>query len=417
MLILSNGLLKSELDDNKMFYFDAIVFKGEELGKARLDIYVSIPYQSLRFNNVQGTFISKFDVQITVFDSTNSKVFSDKITKQIVEENYYIAQGGEGDMKVIQEILLIAPGKYKIIVNLNDKIDNNNSERKRQISVIDFNKYEFSLSGLMLLSSIEERGENYVITPYISDNIAKLDDGFFAFFEAYSLNYLDSVDFIFEVLDEDKKSIYNSGKIRKKIANSTRQIYHYIPNDVIIHHGKYQLNIEAHKAVNDSITDPIAITQRSLRFNRTIDGLILSDINLAARQLRWIASPDEFDFIQSAKTEKEKRYRFDDFWNSKDPTPSTIRNEAFEEYFRRVQYADEKFKSYSDGWLSDMGMVFIIFGPPNQIEDSGYGMNRQRYQKWIYYNNREFLFLDNSGIGDFRLVQPYSVYEKYEYRN
>jgi hypothetical protein len=61
-----------------------------------------------------------------------------------------------------------------------------------------------------------------------------------------------------------------------------------------------------------------------------------------------------------------------------------------------------------------MGMVYVIFGTPANIESyQQYGGGRT-YQKW-YYPNHEFIFVDNTGFGDFRLYSPPTVYEKYEY--
>jgi hypothetical protein len=68
--------------------------------------------------------------------------------------------------------------------------------------------------------------------------------------------------------------------------------------------------------------------------------------------------------------------------------------------------------------MTDKGMVYIIFGPPVSYErrQDYYNPNRV-YERWYYSNNREFLFVDNNGFGDFRLVEPPAVTEKYEYRN
>jgi GWxTD domain-containing protein len=36
-------------------------------------------------------------------------------------------------------------------------------------------------------------------------------------------------------------------------------------------------------------------------------------------------------------------------------------------YFRRVELANEYFTSYKEGWKTDRGMIYIIFGLPNEV--------------------------------------------------
>jgi hypothetical protein len=38
------------------------------------------------------------------------------------------------------------------------------------------------------------------------------------------------------------------------------------------------------------------------------------------------------------------------------------------------------------------------------------------YEKWVYADNRQFLFVDNTGFGDFRLSNPITVTDKYRFR-
>ena len=41
-----------------------------------------------------------------------------------------------------------------------------------------------------------------------------------------------------------------------------------------------------------------------------------------------------------------------------------------EEYFYRVAYSNENFNSWGQGWETDMGMIYILFGPPDEVQRS-----------------------------------------------
>ena len=77
------------------------------------------------------------------------------------------------------------------------------------------------------------------------------------------------------------------------------------------------------------------------------------------------------------------------------------------EYYRRVAYADAHFKGYFKGWRSDMGMVYITLGSPDQVTRRPYEIDSKPYEIWEYYTlNRSFVFIDQTNFGDYRLQNP-----------
>jgi GWxTD domain-containing protein len=66
-------------------------------------------------------------------------------------------------------------------------------------------------------------------------------------------------------------------------------------------------------------------------------------------------------------------------------------------YFRRVELANRYFSSYKEGWKTDRGMVFIIFGLPDEV----YLFDDR--EVWEYKNNRlseSFVFVRSGSIFD-----------------
>ena len=108
---------------------------------------------------------------------------------------------------------------------------------------------------------------------------------------------------------------------------------------------------------------------------------IIVDIDEAIRQLRYVATESEIKYISSAPSAPQKQSRFEDFWKKIDPTPQTLRNEALEEYYTRIDYSNKNFKSYSEGWLTDKGHVYIVFGAPNAIDKGTSSYFNSNYEK------------------------------------
>lgn len=62
-----------------------------------------------------------------------------------------------------------------------------------------------------------------------------------------------------------------------------------------------------------------------------------------------------------------------------------------------------------------MGMVYVTLGSPNNVERHPFEYDSKPYEVWDYYDiNRRFVFVDQTGFGDYRLVTPF--FGEYRYR-
>lgn len=133
----------------------------------------------------------------------------------------------------------------------------------------------------------------------------------------------------------------------------------------------------------------------------------VQDLDVAIEQLRYIAKDDELSILRDASTPEEKQTRFLEFWKKRDPNPNTPRNEKMEEFYARVEYANKHFSHYITGWKTDMGMIYIIFGAPNSVDRHPFEVDSKPYEVWSYYDlNYSFVFVDQTGFGDYRLESP-----------
>lgn len=398
------------------FFIDAIAFKAIDGNNGRIDVFALVPYQTLLFLKTDEKYASKYSLVIELQDKTGKKVADKKIDRVVLADNYFDSQGGNGKFDACQSSFTLPPGAYRISVKLMDEVNNRSDERIRQLTILNYADFQVSLSGVMILSGIEENNGSFRITPHINDNVGNLTEGFFAFFELYNLSNLRNVDFVAEITDGENL-IYQSDTLARKINKPKEQYYIKIPyNPKMV--GSFNLKISAlgPKTEVGDADRTIAAAQRSIKSFATIYGMVRKDIDLAIKQLRYVATSKEISEMQEQKDENGKQAKFDEFWRKLDPTSNTERNEAFDEYYRRINYASKAFKSYTDGWLTDKGMVYVIMGPPNNTDSYNSNVNTVRYERWTYGGNREFIFADNNGFGDYRLVRPTGISEKYTFR-
>ncbi len=100
----------------------------------------------------------------------------------------------------------------------------------------------------------------------------------------------------------------------------------------------------------------------------------LTDINELAASLRYITTKSEYDLILKGPEIKKS---IDNYWlecaGSKERAKELIAL-----YYSRVEYANRYYSSYTKGWRSDRGLIYVIYGPPREtIED-------EQYLRWYY---------------------------------
>ncbi len=79
--------------------------------------------------------------------------------------------------------------------------------------------------------------------------------------------------------------------------------------------------------------------------------------------LKYICTGDEYEELNEAE---DKKLAFNNFWLShiedKELASTTIKK-----YFRSVKFANALFTDYKNGWKTDRGMIYIVFGPPEVV--------------------------------------------------
>ncbi len=123
-------------------------------------------------------------------------------------------------------------------------------------------------------------------------------------------------------------------------------------------------------------------------------------------------------------TEEEREQFKEIFWRDRNPDPDSPINPVREEHYRRLAYADEHFASGIPGRKTDRGHIYIIWGPPDEIESHPTGGTYERspeqgggsstayaWELWRYRHlegigeNIEIEFVDPSGTGEYHITR------------
>jgi GWxTD domain-containing protein len=135
----------------------------------------------------------------------------------------------------------------------------------------------------------------------------------------------------------------------------------------------------------------------------------------------YIISPEERHSFLHLATNEEREQFIEAFWQRRNPDPDSPENTFKEEHYRRIAYANEHYASGIPGWKTDRGKIYIMWGPPDEIDSHPTGGTWDRpadqgggetttypWESWRYRH------LDGEGLGEnveLEFVDPTSTGE------
>jgi GWxTD domain-containing protein len=391
------------------YYQDFLSFLAED-GKTKLDVFIKVPYSSVQFIKTGQGFEAGYSVTVSIYDEDADRLITEKIWNEKIVAISFEQTVQESNFNLSHRSFDLTPGTYKINTLLTDKDSRAEFTSENILIIKDFTRRPV-LSDLMLVGKRTVIEGSSKIIPNVSRDIITEKEGVPLFYEVYA----DSAsEYIVEYTISNEEEVVFSDSERRKFEKGSNQVFYTI-DSISLNIGKFLVKAEVKN------TDDETLSSSSKSFLSRWEGVpsTITDLDKAVDQLVYIANPDEISHIEDAENRSEKTKRFVEFWKKRDTNPADEYNAIFNEYFNRVAFANENFTSYSiEGWRSDRGMVLIILGIPDNIDRHPFEYYSKPYEVWQYYDlNRSFLFIDNSGFGDYRLSPDTPLYgDLYRFR-
>ena len=406
LILVTSVETKSQLVDRtikesekELFFIDPMVFYSKDQMKARLDLYIEIPLENLQFKKNYSTknYDASINYTVKITNSSNEIVTNESIKDYLTTNKADQKKLDESSKFIVKEFYL-NPGSYSLEITLTDINTNKEKTKKDKINIVDFAQKNISFSDIMLVSNLKVENGKKIITPLVDKNIDNLKE-IYLFFEVYNSQSQNVVsDYSYEISDE-KEKVFEKGDYKYTLVPGINKFFEKIPTLNLVF-GNYKLEIK------DNANGELIAEKE---FSNKLNGfpVNMKDLNLLINQLLYIATGEELSKIKNAPSDELKEKYFIEFWRNHDPSPYTHKNENFTEYYRRIKVANERYTHYIDGWKTDMGMVYIVYGEADNIERYPFTENTKPYEIWQYYNsNKEFVFVDETGFGDYKMTVP-----------
>jgi len=101
--------------------------------------------------------------------------------------------------------------------------------------------------------------------------------------------------------------------------------------------------------------------------------------------VRYIITKQEVKAYKAMETELDRQNFIDWFWQRRDIVPATPENEFRVRFEQRVYEATRLFSDTSKpGWKTDMGKIYVLVGPPDEINSDPVGKTHRGLVTWVY---------------------------------
>ena len=385
-------------------YFNTEVFPTvTKDGSQRIvRVYVQVLNDDITFVSVDSGYIAEIQIDIYLSEKEQDFVFTRTLNKEIFSENFD-ETNSQKIVNMFSTEIPIDSGKFEAVITVLDKNTGKQVNRKIFFELPPLNDLPFLISEALIFDRFKKDSTGKIIDfiPNLTGNFSSDSNFVYIYFNTFIVDSeYDSLNIHYVIRDasnyinqQNQYNIDGRSRFREHFIRFSRHQFERARYSVKItaSTGKYKYDID-----------------KFISFFWTISPNSPQDIDLALKQMDYLADRDSINYFLKQPFESKRAY-FERFWKEMDPNPKTNKNELMDEYYRRVNIANQSFSTMSqEGWLTDRGRIFIKFGEPDDIERHPFEMDSYPYEIWQYYTLRKvFLFIDRLGFGDYYLHPSY----------
>ncbi len=411
LLLLTAGFIFSctratnpDIERGSSYYFQdghpelrlsALGFLNEE-DEGVINIAADIVEGSLIYRERNGKNVAELDIEIRIVGKEGTE-YSDTYTTSMQVDNEQEGFVTTQDVVKFEKEMMVPPGEYEVQVSVTDKSSGNHTTRTTNTFIPDPADDVINLTSVQLLGKSAERtdGQYLPITTY-DVSTAK-----------------DSIRFVVQVTNnrsEDPLTIHSQLKrfesdttparpmsynnyspssmpykgidySRSEVKEETRRVLEQ-PGSVLIEYryplpdrGNYRFEVRTEGADADELFKARDFSVKSENYPA------LKNPRELAEPLAYLMGRRDYERLMEIEDPDSLKETIDRFWLENVGSMNRARN-VISLYYERVEQANKQFSNFKEGWKTDMGMIYILFGPPWYVE------RRLNRMQWSYSYDR-----------------------------
>src|SRR5699024_3902401 len=348
---------------------------------ATLQIGAEIIKGSLIYKSEEDTLRAQLNIQYQIQDLDDSKnvIVSEQERRTVNSTDPNISNSRKTvDLQYTHHI---DPGHYRILFSITDRNTNKHITQSVETNIPEIKKGDYDLSNIQIYVKIKgqdwEKIHTYdvkgkidslrfvfqVISPQTEKRMQirsrlvrfKSDTGYTRpmHFSNYSPSSIE-----YKGIDYDEETELQTS-VRTLVDYSSRFIeYKYAAP----RRGKYRCEVHAQRGEEYEIFNARDFGQKSLNY---------PDIKTArelARPLIYLMGEGDHEEMMKISDPDSLKAAVDRFWLKNIGNQNKAR-QVIKKYYQRVVEANKQFSNFKEGWKTDLGMIYILFGPPWYVED------------------------------------------------
>jgi GWxTD domain-containing protein len=340
--------------------------------------------------------------------------------------------------------LVLGAGKFKINVTVSDLGSGRQGSSQIEFNILPVGSTKLTLSDIQLALNIKRSQQQ---NRFIKNGLQIIPNPsaiynlnwpvLYYYFEIYNLQNPNVKPDAQYTISGEIKDI--GGEIMKTIAAKSKKISSKAVVEVdktlvsALSSGVYRLHLEIINEATQEKADVIKqfYVYRVADFARAEEG---GNLNKDELYLLFLTKTEEeidreFEFTTYITTSDEediyeelnlagKRTFMTGLWGVKNTSPGKKPLIFRQEYMERVQIANDRYSvAGKPGWRTARGRILLRYGIPDDAEKYYGGPAAKQYETWTYHSFEggvEFVFVDVSGYGNYRLVHSTAKEEMYD---
>lgn len=376
--------------------FSAIGFLNED-NQPSINLAADIVYGSLIFKESDGVQTAQMaiDVRFVSQDEGGNTVDSEHYDITIEKEDEGIINSQKS--YIFEERVDVPAGKYKVYFTVTDKNSDKKVTRTAETSIPNPANNQIDLTDIRMLGKDmdSESPQWFPITTY--DVAGRMDSLMFIFqatnndsdqplsinaellkFKSdhsiarpmYFNNYSPS-SIEYKGIDLSEETVIQQSQRKLLEEGSVFIEFRFAQQD----RGNYRFEVRSDKEEDELFkARDFGVKSQNYPAIKTAEEL--------ARPLAYLMDEDQYENLMEISNPDSLKEAIDRFWLREIGNKNEAIN-VLKLYYQRVEEANKQFSNFKEGWKTDPGMMYILFGPPWYVRE------RLDEMQWSYSYNRD----------------------------
>lgn len=396
-------------------------------------VAADIVESSLIYREIEGENRATIEVEIQITGQEGTS-FTDNFTTQVQVQSEREAWLTRPDVIHFSRDMPTPPGDYQVTFSVTDLTSGNRSVRTTETYIPDPEGDRIHLTSVRMLARDSndegEPGGGYL--PVTTYDVSTLNDSLRFVVQVTNNRDNEPLQVTSRLLrfEADTTSArpmsfnnYTQSSLpykgieyrRSEVMDQTQRTLTQ-PGSVLIEYryprpdrGNYRFEVRA----NDSESDELFKARDFSVMGRNYPNLRTP--RELAEPLIYLMNRDDHEEMMAIENPDSLKAEIDRFWLSNVGSQSQARR-VISLYYERVEQANKQFTNFKEGWKTDMGMMYILFGPPWYVD------TRLNEMLWSYAYDRSdprynFLFRRPRGVSEFFPFNNYLLMRDQSYFN